>query len=608
MMRRGAMRGGVRGLHSAPERKAVRVVNLEADPNVSYPTLYNGLRYEVEVFGRRWTTESTKEVQKHVWNSESFLPSKPAATLEGTPFAVLSDIASQQAVTLPDGSGGLLSKNELRNAVNTRLCGADDRMKIVSEFIDGVMVPFTTNPTPEAAQLMSNVAFWSQWLIRGYLFEGKLFGEKSTAPAIPAPLSCLAYASNAALGRHQIEFVYDDYTLKAAEFPTDRTFLELNYDDPQEILRYIADIKTPVGFLDRSGPNPEHNFRHNHSLMEQQMKLAFSGYHRMSADNASADDLVQGWTEIAEAARRAHLVFKTMMSGTPAASYPMVRLPIKGVRGACGNVYPTHGVFYENCGTDTYISPDGVATSFRGCYVDWEYGQTGANSSMYKWLDVFAGVSEQRNAYTLAPACKNAMVEVIAGKMDPGVMGTNPIDSMQRAFDLLTRPPLHLQSMVDVSNNVNSLGLLRHREDPRLADRWEEVAYQRLRLAFYVAAHRCVHGKYVLKMIYQTKPVGGQSRAEGTGGSTPPFLKTFFDQTFTPAKHLVAELQSKDARHSVLSEDAFADVARMAKKLYDDEEMMTTVQQKGLQLEAQENKSKARRQRSSTPAQPRRHA
>jgi hypothetical protein len=70
---------------------------------------------------------------------------------------------------------------------------------------------------------------------------------------IPAPLSKIAFAANAALGRHQIEFVYDDYTLKAATLPSDKELNSINYENPTAILNAIASIKTPVGFNDVAG-------------------------------------------------------------------------------------------------------------------------------------------------------------------------------------------------------------------------------------------------------------------------------------------------------------------------------------------------------------------
>lgn len=44
--------------------------------------------------------------------------------------------------------------------------------------------------------------------LSGSLFEGKLHWELFCQDAIRAPLSKIAFAANAALGRHQIEFVY----------------------------------------------------------------------------------------------------------------------------------------------------------------------------------------------------------------------------------------------------------------------------------------------------------------------------------------------------------------------------------------------------------------
>ena len=53
-----------------------------------------------------------------------------------------------------------------------------------------------------------------------------------TADVIPAPLSKIAFAANAAMGRHQIEFVYDDYTLKAAIFSKDFDNNAIDFNNP----------------------------------------------------------------------------------------------------------------------------------------------------------------------------------------------------------------------------------------------------------------------------------------------------------------------------------------------------------------------------------------
>jgi hypothetical protein len=309
-----------------------------------YPTLTKGLSFDTAIFGLRWSAQDTVQLQRIIWHQNSFLPSQPAAPLSGAlqPF---SDVAQQMAVELVDGSPGLLAKNQLRKTL-LRL-PADAHYMALHQ-----LQAFQTTDDPfrkaQLAHQVSNLAFWSQWLIRGVLFEGKLHGEPFTEAVIPAPLSTVAAMNNAALGRQQLEFVYDDYTLKAATLPTHLDFERLDYDNPTAILAAIASIQTSVGFNDVQGGRPEHNFRFNHVLMEWQMGGALRGFAQVVAGDVS------GWSLIATAAERAHKVFKTMLINTPADSYPAVRLPIKGVRGALGSVYPLHGVFYEGLGSDTF--------------------------------------------------------------------------------------------------------------------------------------------------------------------------------------------------------------------------------------------------------------
>ena len=57
-------------------------------------------------------------------------------------------------------------------------------------------------------------------------------------------------------------------------------------------------------------------------------------------------------------------------------------------------------MFYEGAGSDEFTSGD---EKLVGAYVDDEWGQTGANSSMYKWFDLLCGVSAARQATTCDP-------------------------------------------------------------------------------------------------------------------------------------------------------------------------------------------------------------
>lgn len=557
-----------------PSKRSVRMENSKIDFDTkSYPTPGDGHQFRMNIFGLPFSIEDINDLQDAIWNDESFLPTRPAAHLPSdSVLNDLSNIGSKMAVTLEDGeTSGLLASNECRSLTKSTLNNEHfvETMSLLKTFKN------TKDPATktELAHQISNVAFWAQWLIRGFLFEGKLHYELLCDPVIPSPLSKIAFAANAALGRHQIEFVYDDYTLKAANFSSDLDIDSIDYDDPKAILSAIASIRTPVGFNDMRGGLPEHNFRHNHSLMEYQMKRAFRGADLVLA-NADEASVLEGWDLIVEAARRSNLIFRTMLTNTPADSYPIIRLPIKGVRGACGSVYHQHGVFYEGCGQQTY---DHKGEILEGCFVENEWGQTGANSSMYKFLDIFVGVANARSAYEPDPITLDKMQNVFSGKMDSGELGTNPIDSMQRAFDLFTRPVKHMKFLVKTAHRVKDSKILESTN--------YRVLLRRLRLAYWVAEHRITHGKYVLRAIYQTEPLGGQSRAAGTGGSTPPFLKIFLDQTLQPARDIIIQLLLD---RDQLSADEIEETQKIARVLKDFEDKMTNIRNKGNVLEYEE--------------------
>ncbi|GKY95920.1 hypothetical protein MPSEU_000552600 [Mayamaea pseudoterrestris] len=536
-----------------------------------YPTPGDGHDFRMNIFGLLYSTSDIMALQDCVWTHKSFLPRAPARLLPNSgPYAILadvSDIASVMAVELKDGSPGLLAKNELRQTVAATL---DDRhFQATMNLLQAFQNETDSLRKRELGQLISNVAFWSQWLIRGVLFEGKLHWQLFCESAVRAPLSKIAFSTNAALGRHQIEFVYD-------VFPDSVNLdKDVDYDDAKSIMDAVAAIDTLVGFRSIKGGSPEHNFRHIHSLMEYQMKRAFCGGEQILLGN------VDGWNDVVEAARRANRVFQTMLRNTPPESYPQIRLPIKGVRGACGTVYHKHGVFYEGVGADEYVLEDG--SRITGAYINNEWGQTGANSSMYKWFDLFCGVTQARQAYAADPISLSKMAAVFEGRMDSGQLGDNPIDSMQRAFDLFTRPPRHMKMLVDTEHRLRASGVLDVTKDPH-------ILLQRLRLAYWVAQHRMTHGKYVLASIYQTVPVGGQSRAEGTGGSTPPFLKLFLDQTIQPARNFIIQLLMKKEK---LNREELEEVMGYAREFDVFEATMEKVRMKGQQLEFDENVSNA---------------
>eukprot|EP00003_Mantamonas_plastica_P002513 TRINITY_DN118_c0_g2_i7.p1 TRINITY_DN118_c0_g2~~TRINITY_DN118_c0_g2_i7.p1 ORF type:complete len:544 (-),score=131.61 TRINITY_DN118_c0_g2_i7:157-1788(-) len=472
------------------DTQSAGIFNVKVSPSrFGFPLLGDGIEYQTNVFGLQWQLESTMEIMEAIFSRTNFLPRAPAGLLDGK-LGDLSAIGSQMAIdmdkehflegeyqqTLDVDQPGLLARNQLRVAVRETLDDThfDEVMQTLQDFQNA-----DSGAVKDAlAKRISDTAFWAQWLIRGVLFEGKHHGEQFTEAVIRAPLSKIARATNLALGRHQMEFVYDDYTLKAAQFP-ERGIDAVDYADVNSIVQYIADIETPVGFNDIGGGRPEHNFRHNHSLMEAQMTNALQGFDTLMDGDES------GWDAIVTSAYRAHKVFDSMLKRTTPVSYPWVRLPIKGTRGACGSVYPPTGVIYEGCGRDVFDVDGEKVVGFNKTA---EFGQTGANSSMYKWLDTLTGTAHYRKAYELDETQRQMMAGVLQGTADPGkLLAQNPIESMQFAFDVLTRPAVHLEMLVEAKHRISNSNLLTNAS--------VHSKMKRLETTYWVARHRLRHGQ-----------------------------------------------------------------------------------------------------------------
>ena len=219
-----------RRLATVLQNRFVKMENSKFDMNTKiYPTPGNGHEFRMQIFGMNFMIQDILDLQDCIWNDNSFLPNDSASPLsESSGLSDLSNIASSMTFTLADKSkNGLLSHNQLRVKVKETLNEKHFQsfMKLLKNF------KIETNPEEKIkiGKQISDTAFWAQWLIRGYLFEGKLHFEVFCEDVIPSSLAKIAFAANAALGRHQIEFVYDDYTLKAAKFPENFDKLSKTY-------------------------------------------------------------------------------------------------------------------------------------------------------------------------------------------------------------------------------------------------------------------------------------------------------------------------------------------------------------------------------------------
>ena len=578
--------GGKNGLHqlvknpfkilssyksTSPSRRYVKLENVKVNSPGQFPRLGKGLDYDISIFGLTLKPQHILDIQKATWGGDSFLPKRIAHPPKGR-LGDLSEISEKMPVKLRDGTRGLLAQNKTRYAIeNLHQNLFEDFMGLLENFISSTS---ELEKTLLAHQL-SDICFETQWLTRGYLFEGKLHGETYTADVVPTPLSQLLFASCYATGMQQVEFIYHNYTLLDGKLP-DEDPLTVNVDNPKEILDYIASISARTGFNDVGGGNPEHNFRHNHTFMEAQMRLAFKGWDLVKQGNKE-----EGMNLVITAAERAHKIFKTMLSGTPAhpttdkIGYADIRLPIAGVLGKAGSVYPPHGVAYDECGIDTFELGN---TKKYVATVDDEWGQTGANSSMYKFFDAILGVTSKRGAFKTTPEYLGTIEQVLS-KQKPSIeLDKDPIVAMQTSFDFFTRPVNALETLIETNHAAESMKL--HTDLSNNA-----LNIQFLQLAYFVSAHRLVHGQYVKKAIYDTKPSGGQSRAQGTGGSSPPFLKTFLDQTH---ESIADRLSALEKNGSPLSTDQQNIVQNIKNELTTHERNMGIIREQGLKIEKNE--------------------
>ena len=559
---------------TAQKHRLVRLENIKVNSLGQFPSLGKGVDYDVSIFGLILKPQHILDIQKATWGGDSFLPKRIAHSLNGC-LGNLSEISEQMPVKLRDGTRGLLAQNKTRRAI-------DDLNQNLFEDFMGLLETFISSTSELEKTLLahqlSDVCFEAQWLTRGYLFEGKLHGETYTADIVPTPLSQLLFASCYATGMQQVEFIYHNYTLLDGKLPAEDP-LTVNVDNPQEILDYIASITARTGFNDVGGGNPEHNFRHNHTFMEAQMRLAFKGW-----DLVKEGKKEEGMNLVITAAERAHKIFKTMLSGTPAhpttdkIGYADIRLPIAGVLGKAGSVYPPHGVAYDECGIDTFEIGN---TKKYVAFVDDEWGQTGANSSMYKFFDAILGVTSKRGAFKTTPDYLGTIEKVLSKQMPSIELDKDPIVAMQSSFDFFTRPVNALQTLIDTNHSAESLSL--HQDLTNNA-----LNIQFLQLAYFVSAHRLVHGQYVKKAIYDTPPSGGQSRAQGTGGSTPEFLKKFLDQTH---ESIEDRLTALDQNWNQLSTDQQNIVQKIKNELTIHERNMGIIREQGLKIEQNEKET-----------------
>jgi len=561
-----------------PEMRFVGPKKVTVKPSTSggYPVVGDGINVESDIFGIPWSDKEIVALQKTLWRAgerHAFLPVRPAQPLTGR-LAVLTRLAQSATATQADGSPGLLATGTLKEAVETQLPKdlLDDVLDVIRQFKDEK----DPDRKRELGQQIHDISYWSHWLLQQYKFAGPYQfhfsggkeGEQKSADFIPAPLSTIYAAANAAVGRHN-EFVYDVYTLSSGTLPKDRSLDDVDFGDKEDIVRYVKSIKVDVGFMDVDGS--EQYFRQCHTAMEECMKGAIEGIKDIMRGN------LDGFDKVILGARRARLFFETMLIGSPSKDYPPIRLGILGKLGGLNSVFPPHLEFLEGVGTDRFQTRDG--RTILGAYSGALPGQTGANSSMYKLFDILIRVAVARGAYPSDPESLQLMEDVLNGKRPVTDLNPNPVRMLQDAFDLFTRPLNHLDFLRTTHAIFDKRGITK-----KLPPKYQ---LKLLQLAVEVGQHRVRHLQYVLKSIYQMKAAAGQSRASGTGGAanSATFLQQFHQDTLAPAREQIAKLREGEAS---LSKYERQELDRLEALFNEQENAVARIVKKGNEIYAAE--------------------
>jgi hypothetical protein len=213
-----------------------------------------------------------------------------------------------------------------------------------------------------------------------------------------------------------------------------------------------------------------------------------------------------------------------MLQTTTSSRIPWYASPSKG--GAC-SVYHSLTACFTKVLDPTNYSRDG--TKCQGVLVN-EWGQTVTASSMYKWFDLFCDAS-------LASLCGGSIHpwqngRCLDGTIDSGVSLRQSNWFHATSFDLFTRPPLHMSTLV--TNRASSPISGCFRLDP----------YVLLQRPVLLIGGWPPHWptEVYWPPLQNTTSGRFQSRAAGTGGSTPPFLKLFLTRQFALARNFANEL------------------------------------------------------------------
>ena len=201
-----------------------------------------------------------------------------------------------------------------------------------------------------------------------------------------------------------------------------------------------------------------------------------------------------------------------------------------------GKIYPTKGLFFENCG-DTFDKD----YNSKGLYISNLHGQTGANSSYYPIADEITGIGNHTGAYNLDKKTDEIIIKSVLtkGHVDiedfPKNNGQDSLSRLLKSFRVGYRPPAHHALIVRIRKKIiksNFLSKVESKND------YKKLLANTIR---WIIKHRIDHYHMVVNYILEAPdPYKNQNKGSGTGGTpTPTFLPTMFVNSIDRLKILV---------------------------------------------------------------------
>lgn len=480
-------------------------------------------------------------LQDSIWKKDSFLPAQIPTELPPQ-FEGLNTLLNKMPVIRPDGVPGLLAENKFRVTVDKDLPDYSETVDTLLKRFDALSVRSPdSKESKEIAQTLAYLHRDFQWLTLGYVFEGLRHGEEKASVVLPASIAKVFKKLCDALGHKPWLEYASGYVLNASVLPQ----MQVDWKDPKSVQAYIRSIEVVRSF---HGGLDEKHFRTVHLAMESQSPELFASKEMILSgiQTQNHEQIQQGYTQLTAALENMHMAFKQMVPLSDPKKYSAdVRPQIQGLYGnqgaGPGKLFHEKGVFFEGCGEETFVDAKGVEK--KGLWVANIHGQTGAQSSIFRMVDILTGTV------------------LVTGEGTPPSPTDNALQTLLKRFREY-RPVAHREAIEKTQEEFESANVYDHiTQNPTTSLRCAEATLAE-------AKHRLQHYEYTMLFIVGQKGVGpkSQQRSIGTGGSpTPLYLPTLFKQTLERFDQLTMHIKKEGL--TAQDQQKFSEALELAAKL-----------------------------------------